>query len=293
MRSVSRLRVGGTRPRASLRRSSTVSYPIQRSTPSRPFAADARACLLEQPRSDRPRPDAVKGAPELTSFVERRARSRDHHRLDERGTLDPSVPEERHGAHGRREHGRGGRGQRLLRRDSGRRRVRVSRRARSVRSRNHGFPHANNRALMTCNARYVLLLNPDTEVVDGTFEEMVRAMDERPTVGLAGGRQIDGRRLPRLDDSPFPERHPCPRRRPVRRAPARAARMARGARARTEPLRAGGRRAIGRLARSCSSGGRRSRAPASSTSASSCTPMSPICAGASRWPAGRSGIFRS
>ena len=36
-------------------------------------------------------------------------------------------------------------------------------------SSNHGFSHANNRAVMTCNARYVLFLNPDTEIVDGTF----------------------------------------------------------------------------------------------------------------------------
>src|SRR4029453_5863898 len=35
--------------------------------------------------------------------------------------------------------------------------------ARVVWSANHGFCHANNRAIMTCNARYVLLLNPDTE----------------------------------------------------------------------------------------------------------------------------------
>ena len=64
--------------------------------------------------------------------------------------------------------------------------------ARVVHSRNHGFPHANNRALMTCNSRYVLFLNPDTEVIDGTFAEMVRAMDARPTVGLVGGRQLNG-----------------------------------------------------------------------------------------------------
>jgi N-acetylglucosaminyl-diphospho-decaprenol L-rhamnosyltransferase len=67
--------------------------------------------------------------------------------------------------------------------------------ARVVPSRNHGFSHANNRGLMTCDARYVLFLNPDTEIVDGTFEELVRAMDKRPTVGLIGVRQVipDGR----------------------------------------------------------------------------------------------------
>ncbi len=63
--------------------------------------------------------------------------------------------------------------------------------ARVVPSANHGFSHANNRALMTCNARYVLFLNPDTEIVDGMFSDLVRAMDERPTVGLVGVRQIN------------------------------------------------------------------------------------------------------
>jgi N-acetylglucosaminyl-diphospho-decaprenol L-rhamnosyltransferase len=62
--------------------------------------------------------------------------------------------------------------------------------ARTVWSANHGFGHANNRALMTCNARYVLFLNPDTEILDGTFAELVRMMDERPTVGLVGCRQV-------------------------------------------------------------------------------------------------------
>ena len=46
--------------------------------------------------------------------------------------------------------------------------------------RNRGFSHANNRALMTCDARYVLFLNPDTEIVDGTFAELVAALDARP-----------------------------------------------------------------------------------------------------------------
>lgn len=62
--------------------------------------------------------------------------------------------------------------------------------ARVVRSRNYGFSHANNRALMTCNARYVLFLNPDTEILDGTFAELVRMLDARPSVGLVGVRQM-------------------------------------------------------------------------------------------------------
>jgi GT2 family glycosyltransferase len=67
--------------------------------------------------------------------------------------------------------------------------------ARVVWSRNHGFSHANNRGLMTCNARYVLFLNPDTEILEGTFADLIRMMDARPKVGLVGVRQVnaDGR----------------------------------------------------------------------------------------------------
>src|SRR4029078_3684483 len=64
--------------------------------------------------------------------------------------------------------------------------------ARVVWSANHGFCHANNRAIMTCNARYVLLLNPDTEIAGGASAELVRMMAARPTVGLAGVRQLTG-----------------------------------------------------------------------------------------------------
>jgi N-acetylglucosaminyl-diphospho-decaprenol L-rhamnosyltransferase len=72
--------------------------------------------------------------------------------------------------------------------------------ARVVTSENHGFSHANNRALMTYDARYVLFLNPDTEVVDGHFAELLAAMDERPSVGLAGVRQLlpDGTLYPTI-----------------------------------------------------------------------------------------------
>jgi GT2 family glycosyltransferase len=57
---------------------------------------------------------------------------------------------------------------------------------------NRGFAYGNNRGLTTCDARYVLFLNPDTEILDGTFSDLVARMDERPEVGLAGARQIDG-----------------------------------------------------------------------------------------------------
>ena len=80
--------------------------------------------------------------------------------------------------------------------------------ARVVRCPNHGFGHANNRGVMTTDARYVLFLNPDTVVLEGTFEALVRAMDERPAVGVAGVRQV----MPDGDVFPTIRRFPSVRR---------------------------------------------------------------------------------
>lgn len=61
---------------------------------------------------------------------------------------------------------------------------------RILRCENRGFAHANNRALLSSNARFTLFLNVDTEILEGTFEHLVATLDERPTVGLAGVRQV-------------------------------------------------------------------------------------------------------
>ena len=67
-------------------------------------------------------------------------------------------------------------------------------------SRNRGFSHANNQGWLTCKARYALFLNPDTEILSGTFADLVSSMDERPTVGLAGVKQLgpDGKLHPTI-----------------------------------------------------------------------------------------------
>lgn len=72
--------------------------------------------------------------------------------------------------------------------------------ARVVTCQNRGFSHANNQAWLTCNARYALFLNPDTEILSGTFADLVSSMDERPTVGLAGVKQLgpDGKLHPTI-----------------------------------------------------------------------------------------------
>ena len=76
--------------------------------------------------------------------------------------------------------------------------------ARVVTCPNRGFSHANNRALATCDARYVLFLNPDTEILDGTFSDLVATMDARPEIGLVGVKQLtpDGRLFPTIRRSP-------------------------------------------------------------------------------------------
>ena len=56
---------------------------------------------------------------------------------------------------------------------------------------NRGFASANNRGLEVVDAEWVLFLNPDTRILSGTLEELVSLLRARPTVGLAGVRQID------------------------------------------------------------------------------------------------------
>lgn len=55
---------------------------------------------------------------------------------------------------------------------------------------NRGFGHANNQALPTTDSRYVLFLNPDTEVLSGSLADLVAELDRTPEIGLAGVRQL-------------------------------------------------------------------------------------------------------
>jgi GT2 family glycosyltransferase len=72
--------------------------------------------------------------------------------------------------------------------------------ARVVTCTNYGFGHANNRGFLTTDSRYVVFLNPDTEIRSGTFEELVAHMDATPELGLAGVKQItaDGELFPTI-----------------------------------------------------------------------------------------------
>jgi hypothetical protein len=69
---------------------------------------------------------------------------------------------------------------------------------------NRGFAAANNIGIAWAQGRYVLLLNPDVEVAEGSFEELIAALDSRPDVGIAsviqrgtdGELQFSMRRFP-------------------------------------------------------------------------------------------------
>jgi GT2 family glycosyltransferase len=62
--------------------------------------------------------------------------------------------------------------------------------ARTMTTENWGFAHANNRGALTAGGRYLLFLNPDTELIGGTLAELIAVLDAHPEVGLAGARQV-------------------------------------------------------------------------------------------------------
>jgi N-acetylglucosaminyl-diphospho-decaprenol L-rhamnosyltransferase len=63
---------------------------------------------------------------------------------------------------------------------------------------NRGFTAANNQGLALAHGRCLLLLNPDTEVVEDALATMVQYMDAHPEVGALGPRLLfpDGRQQP-------------------------------------------------------------------------------------------------
>jgi N-acetylglucosaminyl-diphospho-decaprenol L-rhamnosyltransferase len=74
---------------------------------------------------------------------------------------------------------------------------------------NRGFARAANQALAATTAPFVLLLNPDAQIVGGKLESLVKVARERPRAGAIGAlvRNPDGtiqpsaRRVPRLGEA--------------------------------------------------------------------------------------------
>lgn len=83
--------------------------------------------------------------------------------------------------------------------------------ARVLRCENRGFAAGNNAGLRTVQAPFVLFLNPDTEVLAGTFAELLDELERRPSVGLLGCRHLTpaGNVQPTIRRFPAPIRSLC------------------------------------------------------------------------------------
>ena len=73
---------------------------------------------------------------------------------------------------------------------------------------NFGFARANNQGIRISRGRYVVLVNPDTRVVENAIGSMVELMDANPDVYLAGGKLLspDGKIQQSLRKFPSPIR---------------------------------------------------------------------------------------
>jgi len=64
-----------------------------------------------------------------------------------------------------------------------------------INTENLGFSKANNMAIKMAKGKYILLINPDTEVLEGTLNKCMDYMDKHPTIGILGCKVLlpDGR----------------------------------------------------------------------------------------------------
>jgi GT2 family glycosyltransferase len=56
---------------------------------------------------------------------------------------------------------------------------------------NLGFSRASNQGIKNSKGRYLLLLNPDTKIVKGKLEDVLKFMDENPEVGICGSKMVN------------------------------------------------------------------------------------------------------
>lgn len=59
---------------------------------------------------------------------------------------------------------------------------------------NSGFGKANNQGFALCSGRLILLLNPDTVVIDHAIDRMMRHLDADPSIAVLGCRLLNGDR---------------------------------------------------------------------------------------------------
>ncbi len=60
-----------------------------------------------------------------------------------------------------------------------------------VNQNNRGFPAANNQGITVADGRYVMLLNPDTEIVSHALTELIAFADRHPAVGMIGPQLLN------------------------------------------------------------------------------------------------------
>ncbi|NJK40822.1 MAG: glycosyltransferase family 2 protein [Acaryochloridaceae cyanobacterium SU_2_1] len=86
-----------------------------------------------------------------------------------------------------------------------------------INSTRQGFSANNNYGMALAQGRYLLLLNPDTEVKPGALETLIQFMDTHPQVGMCGAQLL----FPDGSIQPSPRRFPTPGSTLARRTPLR------------------------------------------------------------------------
>lgn len=69
---------------------------------------------------------------------------------------------------------------------------------------NLGFVKANNKAMLESRGRYLLLLNPDTQVPPDTLDKLVDFIEDQAGVGICGCKQVDAQGQIQLTWGKFP-----------------------------------------------------------------------------------------
>jgi hypothetical protein len=69
---------------------------------------------------------------------------------------------------------------------------------------NRGFAHANNLAVAQTDARYIILLNPDTEVDLNAIDSLIEYMDAHSDVGALGPKLLNPDGTLQISSYPFP-----------------------------------------------------------------------------------------
>jgi GT2 family glycosyltransferase len=73
-----------------------------------------------------------------------------------------------------------------------------------INDKNQGFARAVNQALAQITGRYIVLLNSDAKLLEGTVQALVAFMEDNPDVGIAGGQLINADGSRQNSIAPFP-----------------------------------------------------------------------------------------